>query len=360
MPPASSSDITADSYSFRQTSQARLRRKPKTTSSQTRKTTATVRRRNETVPGGTSGPDVTDSTHQSGILGGIVVFIDKSLWEEQRIARLAINMGANVADGVNKSVTHIVHGPGTKGRIPRLVNQALERNIRVVSPAWVERCFELQKRLPELYFPYDTDSKDGLRRFSVDDFESNRRVIDDNPFNLAPEEIESSTDDDGDAVAEDSDAPIDMEHSQTTSTTTVNESEKGKESNTPLQPETTNDEARRLRREKRSAEIAKILQAVKETRNRELNRRTEREGEENEPPMFSEPKLGGDLVLPEEEHLEIWYGNQSFHYDSQHRTKRTTTTTTITTAAAANTTATSPRRSSRVAATNATKRLKRK
>lgn len=360
MSTTSSSGITADSFSFRRTPHAPVRRMPRTASSQTRRTTTTTRRQNENVSRANSGPDVTDSTQPSSILNGIVVFIDKSLWEEQRIARLATNMGAKVVEDMNKSVTHIVHGPSgaplaqpsSKQRLPRLVYQALERNIWVVSPAWVEKCFERQKKLPELYFPYDTDSKDGVCRLRVDDFEGGRRVVDDNPFNLAAEEIESSTDDEGD-VAQEFDAPstIDNPHEpEETPATTLSEPENTEDVITSVRKETSNNDARRLRREKRTAEIAKILQAVKETRKKELDKQSKGQGEENEAPLFVEPKLG-DIVLPEEEHLEIWYGNQSFHYDSQQKTRPTTVT---------DVNEASPRRSSRVAVTNATKRLKRK
>lgn len=298
--PGTQEQITGESFSFQKSFQLGARRKAKV---------AGVRRkRGRTVAQGSfstsqrhrssqldnidlneaeSSPDCAD------ILVGVVLYIDKTIWEEQRLARLAVAMGARISEEANKSVTHIVHAPmntslnngNNQARLPKLVQQALERSVRVISPQWVVDCYEQKKRVPEIYYPFDTD---GVHRLNHEE-DDERAATNDNPFGLDETELGSSSEDE-----------------KTTTTTTPMQISTESETTIP-------EHVRQQRRQKRSEEIAKILRAVRQSREKQQKEPEQ----ENEPPIF--PETVGPSALGDEERLEIWYGEQSFYYSSPRR-----------------------------------------
>lgn len=266
----------------------------------------------------------------ANLLQGVVVFIDKNLASDTRLGTIATNLGASRSESFDSKVTHVIHGPSpytntnpnsNKQRIPRLVNQALDRGIRVVSPTWIYECYEKRRRLPEMYYPFDMDS---TCRLDYNAAATSRSNDDDNVFELPEEELVSSSDEDNDhhvrvpeeqhrqPVISNSDQEDDMYTGSRESsipaiaTTSNHETRQG-----PELVSSSEEEARLERRRKRMEEIAKIKAAKK----RQRDQAGGDEEEDDAPLMYNTADEGGNALLAGTDRLEIWYGEQSFYHD---------------------------------------------
>ncbi|KAI9006591.1 hypothetical protein CLU79DRAFT_780124 [Phycomyces nitens] len=96
------------------------------------------------------------------ILKGLVVFIDDRISNADTLKAKAHALDATVAEDMNSSVTHIVldtHTSLTKLGVhkPQTGNNAPRKGPRLVSPMWVHSCFRQNQRLATHFFPYDCD-----------------------------------------------------------------------------------------------------------------------------------------------------------------------------------------------------------
>ncbi|KAI8147621.1 hypothetical protein BJV82DRAFT_596306 [Fennellomyces sp. T-0311] len=300
MPPPEA--ITADSFRFKRPLPIAVRRKTKTPMRRRRPTLSQPNplinnnNRSFTLDLESLEDDQApiSSAERSTVLERVIVLIDKSLWESQRLVQMCTAMGAKVADAMGKNVTHVVHSPtsnnGVKQRVPRLVTQALEARVRLVNPQWVIDCYEMKERRGESYYPYDTDPSLHVPRLSIADSQGKRVHQEDNPFKVDPAQFGLSSDEEEEQ--EEEEQQPNGQGQQESSSSTDEE-----------------DEQMLLRRrEKRSAAITKILQAVQASK--------ERSKQQQEQQQQPSPFLTDDLQvgnLGSEERMQVWYGEQSFY-----------------------------------------------
>lgn len=281
-------------------------------------------------------PEPICTAEVANLLEGVVIFIDKNLALDVRLGTIATSLGASRSESLDSKVTHVIHGPSpytnstpnnNKQRIPRLVNQALDRGIRVVSPSWIYECYEKRRRLPEMYYPFDMDS---TCRLDYNAAATSRSHDDDNIFELPEEELVSSSDEDNERHAR---VPEERQQQHTISDTderddiyatphepSIPQAPTAVESNQPHEeqehhggPELVSsceEEARLERRRKRMAEIAKIKAAKKRQRDQ-----ADGDEDEEDAPLMYDAAEGGNALLAGTDRLEIWYGEQSFYHD---------------------------------------------
>ena len=281
-------------------------------------------------------PDPICTAQVANLLQGVVIFIDKNLSLDTQLGTIATNLGASRSESLDSKVTHVIHGPSpyanatpnsNKQRIPRLVNQALDRGIRVVSPSWIYECYEKRRRLPEMYYPFDMDS---TCRLDYNAASTSRSHDDDNVFELPEEELVSSSDEENDhpmrvpeeqqqqqqEALSDTEERDDMygtpyEPSITAATASSSNQQNDQEYHGgPELVSSSEEEARLERRKKRMAEIAKIKAAKKRQRDQ-----ADGEEDEEEAPLMYDAAEGGNALLAGTDRLEIWYGEQSFYHD---------------------------------------------
>ncbi|KAI9322464.1 hypothetical protein BX666DRAFT_1895060 [Dichotomocladium elegans] len=301
--------------------------------------------------------DPVSSAQRATILNDVHVYIDKALYNDVRISSMAASLGASVAETLNPSVTHVIHGPmwqniqqsqlqsrstsglGTnnnmsnanKQRHPRLVTQALDRGMRVVSPTWIFECYERKQRLPEHFYPYNMNAALRLRDHQPTLKQHRRPNLDnnDNIFGLPHDELVSSdtdndkTDDGHEETDEESymkevhdpgdgfDMPHDTLLSAVSSIST---------SMAPVVTSSSEEMARLETRKKRTAEIAKL----KEQRKRQLQRQDQSNNDQKlhdgqdmnlHSQLFPEETILHPANFAGKERVDIWYGEQSFYDD---------------------------------------------
>ncbi|CAO3644496.1 unnamed protein product [Cunninghamella echinulata] len=142
----------------------------------------------------------------STILQGLTIYVDKSIENRGRLTSLARALAANVVDDWNLSVTHVIHGyhkpsSDTKRYItPRIITKSLSKRMRVVSPTWLLACYDEKKLLNETFYPYEMESNERIAPLKMEPTNTNS-VLDDNPFDLEPDEYadtDDETEDDND------------------------------------------------------------------------------------------------------------------------------------------------------------------
>ncbi|KAI9495187.1 hypothetical protein BDB00DRAFT_870642 [Zychaea mexicana] len=365
MPP--SQDITADSFRFKKPIQSTGRRKAKAPTRVRKRRQPLLSQTNPLVNSNPncnrsssliadlhslveSDQDPISSADCVSVLEGVIMVIDKQLWEAQRLEQQAAAMGAEVSPNMNKTVTHVVHSPVTTvatkaaGRMhthhqqqPRLVAQALNSGARLVSPLWVEDCYKQKKRLPESYYPFDADPSQQTPRLSL---EENGDQTEENPFHVDAtvyavssdsEEEEgridnqNDTDDDGGGYENEEEDVNGSVHRQQQLPC---ESLRQQQRRSPVTDNEDNadedEEVLLRRRQKRTAAISKILQAVRENKERQQQQQQlqqQQQKQENVPSSLPTDELEVGYLGSEEKH-NVWYGEQSFYnHDSSSSTK---------------------------------------
>ncbi|KAJ8660940.1 hypothetical protein O0I10_003162 [Lichtheimia ornata] len=290
-------------------------------------------------------PEPICTAEVANLLQGVVLFIDKNLALDSRLGTIATNLGASRSESLDSKVTHVIHGPSpytnstpnnNKQRIPRLVNQALDRGIRVVSPSWIYECYEKRRRLPEMYYPFDMDS---TCRLDYNAAATSRSHDDDNIFELPEEELVSSSDEDNERHARVPEEQHQQQHTisdieerddmyatphepsipQAVASNQLQEEEE--QHGGPELVSSSEEEARLERRRKRMAEIAKIKAAKKRQRDQ-----ADGDEDEEDAPLMYDAAEGGNALLAGTDRLEIWYGEQSFYHDYNPQESTTTST----------------------------------
>ncbi|KAI8376181.1 uncharacterized protein BYT42DRAFT_546893 [Radiomyces spectabilis] len=266
------------------------------------------------------------------ILNGAVIFFDRTLIERQRLSRQALALGAQVVEEIDHAtLTHIVHAPsmvnGVKQRHPRFVLQALERNIRVVSPLWIRHCFDEKQKLPEAFFPYDIDAQNQHRQLiDLQNRPMHTTIEDDNPFHIDEEELISSDSDanddekvsvhENDSVRGESPLPVmASDHAHGTTPVPVPPLERSESPLATLSTATSSvtheeDPEKSTRRKKRAEDIRKILERVRVSR----QSREEERGDDALQSSLIKPYQ--KVQLPDAQgKLKIWYGEQTIFYN---------------------------------------------
>ncbi|KAI9248497.1 hypothetical protein BDA99DRAFT_542482 [Phascolomyces articulosus] len=389
MPP--SQDITAESFKFKRPIQSTGKRKgPSLVQQRKRPRRGLSQQQPITTTGNRSFPTTTtmdlssledsdhepvSSTERAHVLKGVVMVIDRQLWEAQRLCQLAIAMGAETSEAMNKRVTHVVHSPITTAgtskqqsshtRVPRLVTQALGACKRLVSPQWVMDCYEQKKRLGESYYPFDTDPSRVAHRLSYqleeeedeNHVKKNRKIKkqddDDNPFQIDPKVYQVSSDEEEEEENQPEEVRRRRQHQEDDHTTddegegdqhvpsaeyydeeqSIQNAQQPPDSPTQSQADgqqqndDEEDEVLLRRKEKRSAAISKILQAVKESKERKQQQQQQQQQQYHQHPHqqqtsetheeIGSSSLGTDDLqvgyLGTEERMQVWYGEQSFY-----------------------------------------------
>ncbi|ORY91955.1 hypothetical protein BCR43DRAFT_497546 [Syncephalastrum racemosum] len=245
------------------------------------------------------------------ILDHIIVFIDPVLYNRTRLTNLAKAMGATVVSSLKASgLTHFVQAPTSSSlstkpsllscssassasspsnpssfapRAARTANQALEKGVRVVSSAWLLDCFDQQKRLPEVHYPYDRAEQRLIPKSTQREAPSSA-----DPFGIPAEDSSSDIEDRPAEEEEEQSAPRRQRRRQ------QKQQQQGESTHDKQE-----DELRRRRREQRSEDIAKMLERLRQNQNKD-----------NEPrelvfkPNVERPK--------QRDMLDITYGEQPF------------------------------------------------
>ncbi|KAG1465824.1 hypothetical protein G6F46_003428 [Rhizopus delemar] len=97
----------------------------------------------------------------SALMKDHVLYIDKSIVHRKLLTQIAVAMGAQVKETMDKSsVTDLIHGPKKIGNgNPKIINEAMKKGIRRTSPLWIETCYKEHRYFSPALFPYDIDDR---------------------------------------------------------------------------------------------------------------------------------------------------------------------------------------------------------
>ncbi|KAK4051586.1 protein kinase activating protein dpb11 [Microbotryomycetes sp. JL201] len=93
-----------------------------------------------------------------------VMFTPKiSSSERQRLADLAVELGATHVKALEDDPTHLIHIGSRVNDLSALVKQARKAGVHVVHPAWIEKCYADDACVKEAEFPHTLDPRKGLQ-----------------------------------------------------------------------------------------------------------------------------------------------------------------------------------------------------
>ncbi|XP_077481033.1 DNA topoisomerase 2-binding protein 1 isoform X2 [Stigmatopora argus] len=157
---------------------------------------------------------------EAGPLSGVVIWVGKKLSKTQsELNATAASLGADFRWSCDDSVTHYVYHARANDN-SREYRGAKERGLHVVSPLWLDACAEEQRRVPESLYPCTYNPKMSLDLSQVPGGGSEgsppltrtqrrssaRAPVDKRGPNAGPEPEAAEDDDDGDELAEKSEA----------------------------------------------------------------------------------------------------------------------------------------------------------
>ncbi|KAF7724882.1 hypothetical protein EC973_000595 [Apophysomyces ossiformis] len=241
---------------------------------------------------------VPDKPH---VLVGVTLFVDKIVTDAERITQRALDLGATVKATFDNSVTHVVHGvdPAAEPRGRTYMARVIENNVHVVSSAWIDACYTEERRMEETCLPQ-----------SIGDLMPSSVHVDDNPFGIDQEELQSTDDEESIPTAVTSPQGSVPERSLShSSSSSSNNSSKSNGSNdhhrrSPHDDRTSPTQEEQIqRKQERSQKIAMILANARKAREVEEEKRKK---ERLLPPIRNPDPTAKNTLLAREERVDIW------------------------------------------------------
>ncbi|KAI8890084.1 hypothetical protein K501DRAFT_282064 [Backusella circina FSU 941] len=124
-------------------------------------------------------------TYTLDLLQAYRVYVDRKLTDYKYFEQLSMALGATVVQDPKDGISILVHGPkDSKGRLSKLVHNALENHVHVVSPVWLRECYASSTFHDPYLYPCDYKEKSKLIKPANNP--------DDNPFGLGLDVLETT------------------------------------------------------------------------------------------------------------------------------------------------------------------------